>query len=387
MRSVDLPALSALPRAPLAFEDAPRFERLLGRALAAGALAAGTSWFAFVLRRWPIDLVSATGDYVQALDGVLLPVSAGLLAAALPRARWALLLLVAGLASLLSRIQVGPALPVVALAAGAVFGFVATRRPLPSDLPGGRLVGTVGAAVALAVGLFVVRRLLGHGVFGPVFFGPLPLATAGAALALFATVGAGAAHLRLATDPVVRMRRRLALSGDLGALADRGLEAYQAALRSLEARGGPREEVATLRRQLKDVAERMLRLAAERQAIDRDLEAIPAEGLEEEMHRLTERLEAAEDPVVRRQYLSALEALRVQHTQLGRIRRGRDRVVAALHGQLALLEQTRTALVALRSADSNLLAGELQHVSQVLADANREMEAESRAVFDLPLPG
>ena len=131
----------------------------------------------------------------------------------------------------------------------------------------------------------------------------------------------------------------------------------------------------------------MLRLAEQRQAIDRDLEALHSGSLEDDLVLLGEKVETASDPVVRRQYLSALEALRTQHAQLDRIRQGRERVVAALHGQLALLEQTRTSLVALRSADSNLLAGELQQVSRVLADANHEMEAESRAVFELSLPG
>jgi len=69
--------------------------------------------------------------------------------------------------------------------------------------------------------------------------------------------------------------------------------------------------------------------------------------------------------------------------QIDRIRRGRERVVARLHGEMALLDRTRFALLGLKTSDAHLRAAELSALSDSLSTVAREMDCEAEAVDEI----
>jgi hypothetical protein len=88
----------------------------------------------------------------------------------------------------------------------------------------------------------------------------------------------------------------------------------------------------------------------------------------------------ATDASAKRQLQAAEKALNEEMAQIKRIRAGRERVVARLHGDLAILERTRFALLAIRSSDAHLKAAELSTLSDNLSALGRELDIEAQAI-------
>ncbi|MDF1565380.1 MAG: hypothetical protein P1V51_20245 [Deltaproteobacteria bacterium] len=378
MTSSALTKQAPRPTLPVAFQDHGRFHRTVSRSVAAGAVAGGVS-----------ALVGAIAGPIS----LFAPVAIGVAIAATVDAWWPILIAAAaggGLAGIAATSLGTAPSTFAALCVGLGLGALAGRKKIPRGPAKAWLLSALGCGLTTALGAFTITRLMAHGFFESVLPTPLALVGYGAAMGLFTLLGTAAAHLTTARDPVERAfaKARPQLQGELLQLAERSVTTYQSCRDALRARGAQKSQVVRLESQLAGMATRSIELAVQVSDVDGALGGRSDLDLADELERLAGKAESTTDEVARRQYLLARRNLEAQADQLHRIRTGRDRVVASLHGQVALLERTRVSLVGLRSSDSSRLATELGTLSEVLADSAREMEAESEAVLEVgTLPG
>lgn len=365
--------MNSLPALPVALADERRLWRTILRLAVAGALAGPVLG---LLGPGPLAMALAlagafvVAGYLGAVGFVLVPpvvALLGLAGGALDPgiARWPLL-------------------------AGMVFatpGILVGALARPATLPAGGLPRPLVAAIA---GAATVAGGLTAAHLSGLLAGLLPplarFGAEGALVGFYAGLGTLAAHLGPAAPPSLRRLRRLArtLSApDLADLVARAASLHGATLKVLAAEP---DLAGALRTDLDQVAGRVGALAARCDAVDTDLGEDVAARLDTEIGALARLAEASADAAAAERYRVAGRTLLAQADQVRRLRTGRERAVAALHAQVALLERTQLSLVALRASDSGRLAEELSGLSSVLEDVTRELEAKSDAFLDLAIP-
>ncbi|MFN7131800.1 MAG: hypothetical protein ACK4N5_06940 [Myxococcales bacterium] len=271
---------------------------------------------------------------------------------------------------------------------GALYAHVRRARTQPNSEVGQPRAGwlTVAAAIAiggaaLAVGSFVVKVFDSHQLIDLALPSALAAGARVALLGFFASLGAAGAHLTHEADPVETQYAALLpeLAGDLKVLGARAMTNYRRCAEVLASSepGFARNQLA---RSLSEVTGRILELARRWQAIDKEL----GERAESEVALRREELrvlkDRTRDEIARKQLGVAEASLDAELQQLDRIRRGRERVMARLHGEMALLERTRFALLGLKSSDAHLRAAELSAISESLSTIARDMDCEAEAV-------
>lgn len=234
-------------------------------------------------------------------------------------------------------------------------GNVAASRP-------GMLNYSVGAAATagLAVGGFEVARVLGAQMAS---FQTPPLLAAiltGLVIALFTSIGGMAAHLALKADPVEARCEELIpqLSGEFQTQAQRALTLYRACGQSMQAlpREPARDELSrTLQRLTKEAVE----LAAEWAGVETQLQDDTQKELAREVADLHKSAAEARDPIARRQLEMAASSLKEEIDRLAELRLKRERILAKLKSQVALLERARVALIGMRSGHAQIKAAEM----------------------------
>ncbi len=239
-------------------------------------------------------------------------------------------------------------------------GNVGASRP-------GMLNYSVGAAAtaALSVGGWEVARVLGARMAD--FQTPPLLAViiTGLVMALFTSIGGMAAHLALKADPVEARCEELIpqLSGEFQTQAQRALTLYRACGQSLQAlpREPAREELArTLQRLTKEAVE----LAAEWAGVEAQLQDDTQKELAREVADLHKSAAEARDPIARRQLEMAASSLKEELDRLGELRLKRERILAKLKSQVALLERARVALIGMRSGHAQIKAAEMSALAR-----------------------
>lgn len=189
----------------------------------------------------------------------------------------------------------------------------------------------------------------------------------GAVVSLFAGIGGLAAHVALKSDPVeARGEEVLAqVSGEFQELTQRALTLYRqcgGTLASLP-RDPAREELArTVSRLTKDAFE----LSAEWAGVESSLQEATERELAKQVAELTKSAQAAKDPIARKQLELASASLSEELVRLGELKLKRERVVAKLKSQLALLERARVALIGMRSSHATIRAAEMSAVARKL---------------------
>ena len=78
-----------------------------------------------------------------------------------------------------------------------------------------------------------------------------------------------------------------------------------------------------------------------------------------------------------------MESLDGQRRALDAISRGRERVIARLHANVALLEKVRFSLLHMRSADAERIGGEASPLTEALEELSRELDVTSTAVGEV----
>lgn len=240
------------------------------------------------------------------------------------------------------------------------------------------------SALAILAGRAVVEAFTTRGILEGVLPAPLISMTITAVLAFFMSLGSAGAHVAQDPDPVEKLYAHIQpeLTGDLQALTGRAMTNYRRCaevLANSEA-GFARQQ---LSKSLNDVTLRVLELAHRWHNIDRELGKQAENEIQGRLAELRKLKETLKDEAARRQLGGAEAAVMAELQQLDRIRRGRERVVARLHGEMAVLDRTRLALLSLKTSDAHLRAAELSSLSESLASVAREMDCEAEAVDEI----
>lgn len=247
-----------------------------------------------------------------------------------------------------------------------------------------KAVTATTAAVSGAAGLYVGQVMLTSELLMGLMPGPLASAAAGAAAGLFFGLSAAPRHLSPPSDPVeLAFGEALSIKdGELHDILQRALSIHQAVRADLAARTED-PAVAGLGQRVAELMLRALSIAEQCRRIEADMAATPAYELEDRMAGLRRKAEAASDLAARDTYLVAVASLDGQRRALEAIGRGRERVVARLHANLALLEKVRFSLLHLRSADAERSGSEISPVTEALEELSRALDATSSAVGEV----
>ena len=274
-------------------------------------------------------------------------------------------------------------------AAGALAGSgISLARYLSGEGDGRRISLTRVALVAIAgagailVGTETVAVFASHGFFDGV---PVPLAFAarGALAGFFFGLSGSALHVQAGTDPVDAAYDAIAgeLTGELARLSSQAVDLYRRCREAL-ARSPQSAARAHVGRSLVEVTTRTLDVARRWHAVDLELGERAESDVDKRLTEVRALIAKSTDATAKRQLQAAERALTEEQAQISRIRAGRERVLARLHADLAILERTRFALLALRCTDAHMLATELSHLSENLSALGREMDGEAQAIDD-----
>ena len=186
-------------------------------------------------------------------------------------------------------------------------------------------------------------------------------------ISLFAGIGSIASHVALKSDPVeARVEELLpTLTGEFERLISKALSLYRMAGTQLAAlpRDAAREELArTLQKLTRDAAE----LAAEWAGVEAQVHETAHADLQREIDELQTSAKAARDSVAKQQLLDAAESLKEELIRLSDLSLKRERVLAKLKSQVALLERARVALIGMRSTHATVRAAEMAAVARKL---------------------
>lgn len=201
----------------------------------------------------------------------------------------------------------------------------------------------------------------------------------GVVLALFVGIGSIAAHVALKADPVEARCEEVIpqLSGELKTLASRALALYQQCGKSLAElpREPAREEMArTLGRMTREAVE----LAAEWSGLESQLQSGAAQDLSQQLAELEASILRSRDAVARKQLEIAAGAIREEMKHLDELSLQRERIVAKLKAEVALLERARVALIGIRSGQMQLKAAELSNLARKFNSLSNLQSAEAR---------
>lgn len=317
-----------------------------------------------------------------ALVGLFLPAGSGAAAMALalglavavprswPSAAWAVLWACAAGAAAGLGGPVGMAGAALAVGASLARGVDGRAKRL--------LAAGVGALGAAAAGL-IARAVDVSGVLAALPQGLEALA-AGAAGGLTVGVASIGRHVEREAPAIgSALDAELAglpAEGELGELLERALAAHREAVAALGA-GAPEARVAA-----DELMAKMARFGRKW----REIEADAARSLPEDVHArlalVERRIEATTDTFARAEFERAREALRAQLAYLDEIARGRERAVARLTHQVAMLERLRLAAVRHRSADAARLGAELQPMVDELSEAGGDLDLATEALSE-----
>jgi len=253
-------------------------------------------------------------------------------------------------------------------------GQVGGHRPGQLNYALGALF-TGGLAVAgTAVARVLSFRLLDMAT--PLF---LVTVLAGVMMALFTSLGSLSAHLALTPDPVEARCEELipTLTGELRTLANRALSLYRECGKALSQlpREAAREEMAhTLSQMTREAVE----LAAEWSRLEQQLEAGANHGLATQLADLTQSALAARDPIAKKQLELAASALGEELSRLEELKVQRERIVAKLKAEVALLERARVVLIGVRGGQMGLKAAELSALARRFSTLSSLQSVEAR---------
>ncbi|MBL8941119.1 MAG: hypothetical protein JNM69_41630 [Archangium sp.] len=261
--------------------------------------------------------------------------------------------------------------------AGAVAGAIVVKSRLSeygeegsvgASRPGiGHYVATAGATAGLSVAGLNVAEILSsrmHDAATPML---LNAAVSGTIIALFAGLGSLASHVALKADPVEARGDEVLplLDGEFADQLNKAMGVYRQCGKQLASlpREAAREELArTVGKLTKDAID----LAAEWAGVESQLHDDAHRDLEKEIAELTESAKKARDAVAKKQLEIAASSLKEELERLGEMKLKRERVLAKLKSQVALLERARVALIGMRSSHATVRAAEMSAVARKL---------------------
>lgn len=293
------------------------------------------------------------------------------------------------LAAMVSRIRRGPFEAALRLAlVGLGILCLALRPGVEGALGFGVLFagalayGLRGARLVAALAVGGSAGVLAHHALAQVVFArqlaelpPWLTATlAGTAFGAVSVLAIAVRHVTLVRDPVAASFASASdvARGEVRELVQRAHAVWEQAATSLRERDANREI-------LQDAVLRLFDTARRWSSVEES--APQSAALVERMESLDQRIEAAQDDVVKGQYAQAREALAEQLKYLKEISTSRDRVLARMHNYLAAMERLRLAVVNLdsRSASAQVVAPILSSLEELGHDIDSSTEALDEA--------
>ncbi|HEX8435611.1 hypothetical protein [Archangium sp.] len=264
------------------------------------------------------------------------------------------------------------------LAAGVVGWLGTSWRPKPLQV----LAGAVGAGALVPLGLFV-KQVMDVRLFDG-RLGAVGAVLGFAAVALFWGVGMLAAHVQVHGDAVEARGTLLEkqLSGEAQGLLARAVALYRQCRKvteKLEAGPGRTELVGVLEKMTREV----FNLAESHAALEAQLEAVEQGDVDAQVKELRAKAAATTDGVARRQLELAASSLGEELNHLDALGRKRERLLAQLHAQVALLERARVSLVGVQGGDLGAKGAQAAQLARKLASLGQE---DSDAPAPAPRP-
>jgi hypothetical protein len=243
---------------------------------------------------------------------------------------------------------------------------------------GGERFGKASAVVAgaLATGATVALGLHVKEVLDARFFpsgGLLGALVGFTSVALFWSVGTLASHLLAHMDPVESRGGALedTLKGEAKELVGRTLTLYRqcrGVAMKLPAGAGRSELVEVLRK----LARESFTQAESHAGLEAQLESVAQGDVDAQVKDLRARAAATEDAVARRQLELAASSLGEELNRLNTLMRKRERLLAQLHAQVALLERARVSLVGAAGSEVSAKGAQAAELARRLAAMGEE---------------
>lgn len=249
------------------------------------------------------------------------------------------------------------------------FGLGSERVGQPSQVA----AGAVASGLLVPVGLYVQQVLEAR--FFP--YGGLLGALMGyTAVALFWSVGTLASHVTVHGDAVESRGGTLEsqVSGEAKTLLVRTRELYrQCRTVALKMRpGAGRNELVGV---LQKMAGEAFTLAETHAELEAQLSAVAPQDVQKQVEDLRARAQATGDAVARRQLELAASSLGEELNRLNLLASKRERQLAQLHAQVALLERARVSLVGVAGSEAGAKGAQAAHLAQRLAALGQENPA------------
>lgn len=248
------------------------------------------------------------------------------------------------------------------------------------------LTGIVAGALGYA-GLHVAQIILQSGILLALVPGPLAAAAAGATAGLFIGLASAPRYLLEDPDPLEEAFRPALdrRDGEVHELLERSLEIHRTIRTELPLRFGE-AGAAGLEARVAEQVMRILRIAEHCRQVQDDLDPEALALIEDRIASLEAKQANTWDQDAQQTYAHAISSLEAQRDGLGGLRAARERVVARLHVNVALLENLRMSFVRLRSADVELLDGE-STLGEAIEELGRELDATTAAITEVfPAP-
>lgn len=229
--------------------------------------------------------------------------------------------------------------------------------------------GAVGAGALVPLGVYVQQVLDAR------FFeegGLLGALVGFTAVALFWSVGTLASHLRVYVDEVEARGGKLesTLGGEAKGLVGRTLTLYRQCRQvALKMAGPGRGELVEVLRKL---ARESFSLAEAHAALEAQLQSVAQGDVDAQVKDLRTRAAATEDAVARRQLELAASSLGEELNRLDTLSRKRERLLAQLHAQVALLERARVSLVGAAGTEASAKGAQAAELAKKLASLGEE---------------
>lgn len=339
---------------PALLENRDTLERNLGRALGFGALAGGLH---LLLRGVPLGCLAVMGAVFGCVWGATWD----------RRLLTALALLGSGLSYLLGLEGAWPL-----AVAGAVGGALMVRAHL-CDVSSAPTRADHAVALRYSLGVFsgaalavaggVIAKTLGDALLATQAPGLLASAFSGAVMALFVALASIAAHLTFGGGTTRTLPA--GVEGELYELASRALRLH-AQCGELVRRVPTDPARDELARALDSLTDDGLELASEWSSLETLRGELRAARLPQQVEALARDAAATSDAVTRTQLLTAAQTLGEQLIQLDALELRRERVLAKLRANVALLESARLSLSALTSSRAQLRVAELSVLARRL---------------------
>lgn len=232
------------------------------------------------------------------------------------------------------------------------------------------------AAAAVGAGALVPLGMYVQQVLDARFFpngGLLGALVGFSSVALFWSVGTLASHLTVHVDPVESRGGTLenTLGGEAKELVKRALHLYRqcrAVALKMAPGAGRNELVEVLRKMTREA----FTLAESHAGLDAQLSAVSQGEVDAQVKDLRARAAATEDGVARRQLELAASSLGEELNRLDTLSRKRERLLAQLHAQVALLERARVSLVGAAGSEASAKGAQAAQLAKRLASLGEE---------------